>query len=37
MSPPLISGETYMISARFFDKKEPKRVVVAEVVVQLEN
>ncbi|MCG2616194.1 hypothetical protein LZZ85_17990 [Terrimonas sp. NA20] len=35
MSPPLTSGETYRITARFFDKKEVKREVVAEVVVQL--
>lgn len=37
MSPPLISGETYMITARFFDKKEAKREVVAEVAVLLED
>jgi hypothetical protein len=37
MSPPLKSGETYRITARFFDKKETKREVVAEVAVQLED
>lgn len=37
MSPPLVSGETYTITARFFDKKEAKREVVAEVTVQLED
>jgi hypothetical protein len=37
MSPPLMSGETYTITARFFDKKEVKREVVAEVAVLLED
>lgn len=37
MSPPLTSGETYKITARFFDKKEAKKEVVAEVAVRLED
>lgn len=37
MSPPLISGESYLITARFFDKKESTKGVVAEVAVQLQE
>jgi hypothetical protein len=37
LSPPLKSGETYKVTARFFDKKEAEREVVAEVAVQLED
>lgn len=37
MTPPLKSGETYKIIARFFDKKDVKSEVVAEVVVLLED
>ena len=37
LSPPLVTGETYTITARFFDKKDSKREVVAEVTVQLED
>ncbi|MET0466443.1 MAG: hypothetical protein ABW007_25015 [Chitinophagaceae bacterium] len=37
MSPPLMSGESYRITARFFDRREVKREVVAEVEVRLED
>lgn len=33
---PFISGETYHITARFFDKNEPKNVITADVDVLLQ-